>query len=107
MTLRPQWLMRLLVWLWHRLTFKRTRELIKSIMTDHSDTYTMGRVVHVLGCLGFFGFTFHHVVIQSKDFDPMTYSGGLSALLIAGGVGVWMDAKATKTEATVETPPAS
>ena len=82
------------VHLWHRVTFKRTREALKHIMTGpDGETYVPGRFLWVMGSLEFLGLAAHHVVIQGKDFDATAYGTGLSAILIAGGAGVFLSAK--------------
>lgn len=103
----PLWPRRFLVWLWARLTFRKTRErvmgLSKEIMTNSYGVYVPGRVLWVWSALMGNGLQVYSVVGLKTPFVFGDYAIATGTLLGIGGVGVWLDAKASKTEAT--TPP--
>lgn len=63
-------------------------KLLNDIFTEKDgETYCVGRVLWVAGCVLFYLLAMW-AVFHGKDFDPQNYGLGLGGVLAGGGAGV-------------------
>lgn len=67
---------------------------LKDLLTAKDGvTYAPSRVYWCLGALQFLLLSAWAVIVNKADFAPSAYGEGFGAILIAGGVGVWITRK--------------
>lgn len=66
-----------------------TKRVVKDILTEQDGvSFDITRVMWVLGTLVFFACTIDAIFIRRGTFDPIGWSTGFGAVLVAGSAGI-------------------